>query len=218
MLLFVSTEIHWKDYIEYLHSKLSEFVSNLGPLLRHLGFESTVRVANARKDKKACFFRVMEDCDYDYPVTFVDIQRLHLLKKKLRRAASDLLKSKHIANEYLTWSKEINTRGMTGIEASKTFDCLSLYRRQILAYQQSIASILHRFNDAADLVGSSNTPALHTDIGTSFEISLNFETPRHFNKQTKQCKSILPRCRTLLSRTIKKTRSWQELQSRHKKT
>jgi hypothetical protein len=116
--------------------------------------------AKHSKHETACFSRVGEKCEYDYSVTFSDIQRLHLLKQSLSRAESDLNKSERIANEYLAWCKEMIASGVTDFKESETFEGLGQYRRRIEVHQLSTANILRRLDETAELVNSSSIQSL----------------------------------------------------------
>jgi hypothetical protein len=116
--------------------------------------------AKHSKHETACFSRVGEKCEYDYSVTFSDIQRLHLLKQSLSRAESDLNKSERIANEYLAWCKEMIASGVTDFKESETFEGLGQYRRRIEVHQLSTANILRRLDETAELVNSSSMQSL----------------------------------------------------------
>jgi hypothetical protein len=120
--------------------------------------------AKHSKDEKACFSRVGEKCEYDYSVTFSDIQRLHLLKQSLSRAESDLGKSERIANEYLAWCKEMIEGGVTNFKESGTFEGLGQYRRRIEAHQLSTAKMLRRLDETTELVVSFSIRSLYSDI------------------------------------------------------
>jgi hypothetical protein len=120
--------------------------------------------AKHSKHETACFSRVGEKCEYDYSVTFSDMQGLHLLKQSLRRAESDLNKSERIANEYLAWCKEMIASGVTDFKESGMFEGLGQYRRRIEVHQLSTTNILRRLDETAELVISSSIQSLYSDI------------------------------------------------------
>lgn len=89
-------------------------------------------------------------CENEYPVSASDLQYVHIIKKKLKKALTDLHATENIAMEYGLWRNRILGRDENG--TSEGWEDLDYYKRRIATHKNNVAVILTELEETGALV------------------------------------------------------------------
>jgi hypothetical protein len=103
------------------------------------------------QNEKACFSRVGIMKEYDYSLTFADIQELQLFRQKLLRILSVLDSCSAVAKGCERHCRQLHTLKAT-LSYDMVLDGLQTYADQIDRYRRNVATLMEYSSGTSNLV------------------------------------------------------------------